>query len=90
MGGNASARAWPGRLIHLSVLGICLAVSRSFCLLAQAPPPQSVVLISIDTLRADHLSCYGYKALETPHLDALTHGGTLFSQVSSRMEGSTS
>src|ERR1041385_2798405 len=29
------------------------------------------VLISIDTLRADHLPAYGYRSVETPHLDAL-------------------
>jgi choline-sulfatase len=40
-------------------------------------------LISVDTLRADHLGCYGYRKLRTPHLDALARGGTLFSQVDS-------
>ena len=29
-----------------------------------------VVLIYIDTLRSDHLPMYGYKNVETPHLDA--------------------
>jgi choline-sulfatase len=41
----------------------------------------SVILISIDTLRADHLGCYGYRKIRTPHLDGLTQGGTLFSHV---------
>ena len=45
----------------------------------------SIILISIDTLRADHLSCYGYRRIETPHLDALTKGGTLFSAISSQV-----
>jgi choline-sulfatase len=40
-------------------------------------------LISVDTLRADHLGCYGYHKLRTPHLDELARGGTLFSQVDS-------
>src|SRR4029077_17875946 len=30
-----------------------------------------VFLITIDTLRADHVGCYGYKQVETPALDAL-------------------
>ena len=42
-----------------------------------------VILISVDTLRADHLSCYGYKKIRTPHLDALTKGGTLFGAIDS-------
>lgn len=48
-----------------------------------APPARSVVLISVDTLRADHLGCYGYRKIRTPRLDALAQGGTLFSQVDS-------
>ena len=40
-----------------------------------------VVLISIDTCRADHLSCYGYKRTTTPHIDALAEQGYLFSNT---------
>ncbi len=47
------------------------------------PPP--VILISVDTLRADHLSCYGYARLATPHIDSLARGGTLFSEISSQV-----
>ncbi len=46
------------------------------------PPP--VILISVDTLRADHLSCYGYGRLQTPHIDSLARGGTLFTEISSQ------
>jgi arylsulfatase A-like enzyme/Tfp pilus assembly protein PilF len=42
-----------------------------------------VVLISVDTLRADHLGCYGYRKIRTPHLDGLAQGGTLFSRADS-------
>lgn len=40
-------------------------------------------MISVDTLRADHLGCYGYRKIRTSHLDALAREGTLFSQVDS-------
>jgi choline-sulfatase len=43
----------------------------------------SIILISVDTLRADHLGCYGYRKIRTPHLDALAQGGTLFGRVDS-------
>jgi choline-sulfatase len=46
--------------------------------------PQAVILISVDTLRADHLSCYGYSRLRTPHIDSLAQGGTLFTQINSQ------
>ena len=37
-----------------------------------------VILISIDTLRADHLPQYGYGAVETPNIDALARDGVVF------------
>ncbi len=40
-----------------------------------------VILISIDTLRADHLSAYGYQRIGTPHIDSFAAGGTLFSNI---------
>jgi arylsulfatase A-like enzyme/Flp pilus assembly protein TadD len=46
-----------------------------------APPglrPLNVVLVTIDTLRADRLGCYGYSKIETPALDKLAQRGVLF------------
>lgn len=40
--------------------------------------PKSVLLISIDTLRADRVGAYGYERPTTPVLDALARSGTLF------------
>jgi choline-sulfatase len=44
-----------------------------------------VILISVDTLRADRLGVYGYKGARTPNLDALAHNGTLFAQADSQI-----
>jgi choline-sulfatase len=44
-----------------------------------------IILISIDTLRADHLSAYGYSKLRTPNLDSFAEGGTLFSAIDSQI-----
>lgn len=38
----------------------------------------NVVLITIDTLRADHLGCYGYFRDTSPNMDALAHESVLF------------
>ncbi len=38
----------------------------------------NIVLISVDTLRADHLSCYGYERPTSPTWDALAARGVLF------------
>lgn len=40
--------------------------------------PRSLVLVTIDTLRADHMSTYGYARPTTPFIDALARDGTLF------------
>ena len=40
-----------------------------------------MILISIDTLRADHLPAYGYKGVETPALDALRRDGVLYERA---------
>ena len=41
-------------------------------------PHPNILLIGIDSLRADHMSCYGYHCLTTPHIDEFARGGTLF------------
>ena len=38
----------------------------------------NIVILGIDSLRADHLSCYGYDRLTTPHLDRFASQGVLF------------
>ena len=44
-----------------------------------------VILISIDTLRSDHLPAYGYKAVETPNIDALRTDSILYSKAYSHV-----
>lgn len=41
----------------------------------------NVLLISVDTLRADHLSCYGYERRTSPRLDRLAAGGVRFARA---------
>ena len=38
----------------------------------------NIVILGIDSLRADHLSCYGYDRLTSPHLDRFASQGVLF------------
>ncbi len=39
---------------------------------------RNLVLFGVDSLRADHMSCYGYGRLTTPHIDRLADQGVLF------------
>jgi arylsulfatase A-like enzyme len=42
------------------------------------PRDLNILLVTIDTLRADHLGCYGYARPTSPEIDALAAQGTLF------------
>ncbi|HUW61746.1 MAG TPA: sulfatase [Candidatus Bathyarchaeia archaeon] len=50
---------------------------------ANQPPqrPLNVLLITVDTLRADRLGCYGYDKNTTPAIDSVARQGTLFLNV---------
>jgi arylsulfatase A-like enzyme len=50
----------------------------------------NIVLLGIDSLRADHLSSYGYHRLTTPHLDAFARGGVRFENTFSAHVPTTS
>ncbi|HIF96397.1 MAG TPA: hypothetical protein EYQ54_05110 [Myxococcales bacterium] len=45
-------------------------------------PPRTIVLISVDTLRADHLGLYGHPRFTSPILDAFGAEGVVFEDVS--------
>src|SRR5438552_18377345 len=44
-------------------------------------PNAPVIIISIDTLRADHLPAYGYKQVETPNIDRLRADSILYTNA---------
>ena len=43
----------------------------------------NLVLVTLDTLRADHLGTYGYAAIETPEIDRFAREGVRFDQAAS-------
>jgi arylsulfatase len=47
--------------------------------------PPSIVVVTVDTLRADHLHAYGYHRETSPHLDALAAEGVLFERAFAAM-----
>ncbi len=67
----------------LVVLGLCvLAACRGSGNSGLAPASRNaginVLLITVDTLRADHLSAYGYPRITSPRIDELASKGVLF------------
>lgn len=68
-------------LFPLSVLLVSSCRSAPKSSTPEAPPhlrPLNVVVVTIDTLRPDHLHCYGYANIETPVLDTFASSGALF------------
>ncbi len=41
----------------------------------------NIVLLGVDSLLADHMSCYGYHRQTTPHIDRFAEGGALFEKT---------
>ncbi|MFQ6104930.1 MAG: sulfatase [Candidatus Glassbacteria bacterium] len=60
--------------IAMAVLNLSMKVDSRVC----SPDGPNVVLIIVDTLRADHLGCYGYGSKTTPHIDALSLDSIVF------------
>ena len=60
-------------MAHSRLLALVLTAGLVFVpgLRAAVKRQPNVVFITIDTLRADHLGCYGYKQIRTPNIDAL-------------------
>jgi arylsulfatase A-like enzyme/Flp pilus assembly protein TadD len=52
---------------------------------AESKSPPNVLLITVDTLRADHLGCYGYRQIKTPNIDALAQEGVRFEHAYSQV-----
>src|SRR5687768_14070171 len=69
------------RLLITGSIALVLAACRGD---DQLPPPSTgtpVFIISIDTLRSDHLPAYGYKGVETPRIDAFREDGVLYERA---------
>ena len=68
----------PLAFLLIFIFSFLLVCSRSSAQVKLAP---NVVVITIDTLRADHLGCYGYQQIRTPNIDALASEGVRFERA---------
>ena len=66
---------------------IILSLALASCAGSSRPP--SVVLITIDTLRADHLGCYGYDRATSPQIDRLAERGVVFTRITASLPRTT-
>ncbi|MDE3154561.1 MAG: sulfatase-like hydrolase/transferase [Acidobacteriota bacterium] len=77
---SSSRRSWRAALvIGLVGLGVVIAAATGWRYARTSSPISGpIVLISIDTLRADHLPVYGYQHGDTPNIDALARDAVVF------------
>lgn len=64
-------------LVCLVIFNIGIIVNNVF----SSPEGPNVLLICVDTLRADHVGCYGYQKETTPYVDALAQDSLVFTNV---------
>jgi arylsulfatase A-like enzyme/Flp pilus assembly protein TadD len=65
----------------LVLCGLAMMDSAAGQAVSRKPQQPDVYLVTIDTLRADHVHCYGYERIETPALDGLARDGLRFAQA---------
>lgn len=75
-------KIWIKYFIPFSCIFLIITISLIIYFLKPQSP--NIILITIDALRPDHLSCYGYKRNTSPNIDKLTEEGVMFSQVISQ------
>jgi arylsulfatase A-like enzyme len=68
-------------LAILMILTIAATCTRDEAGHGEGPAIKNLVLITVDTLRGDHLSCYGYDRIETPVIDGLAAEGIRFDRA---------
>jgi arylsulfatase A-like enzyme len=71
----------PRALVSLSSLALVFAAA---CGGEQTERHPDVLFLVVDTLRADHLGCYGYERPTSPVIDSLAEGGTVLTRTSSQ------
>ncbi len=87
-------KKWTG--LALIMIGLCASGAFLWIFLKQGPDPAgkvrrlwskrgvqkpNVILVTMDTTRADHIGCYGYPYAKTPTLDAIARKGVVFEQA---------
>jgi choline-sulfatase len=77
---DASATAARRQLARI-LLAAAALLAGSCTAQQPLPEPERIVLVSIDTLRADRLGAYGWERAHTPTLDGLAAGGVLFERA---------
>ena len=80
-GYNETPALYSPAMVRIAIHLLALALPLSACAGGGAEGPPNLLLVLLDTTRADRLSCYGHGVETTPTLDRLAQGGVRFARV---------
>lgn len=72
------------KIFGITLIAINLVIFIAIPGYPEETPQPNVILITIDALRPDHLSCYGYSKNTSPNIDKLAKDGVLFTNAISQ------
>jgi hypothetical protein len=79
-------KSLPRMIVRRTRILLLLAVVAAGCSRSPHAAARSpVVVISVDTLRADHLPVYGYRGVRTPAIDAIARDSSVFENAYSNV-----
>ena len=68
-------------LMMIALVALAAAAAVWWMYASSLPANGPIIIVSIDTLRADRLPAYGYQGTKTPHIDELVRDGVLFERA---------
>lgn len=74
---DGSGRLWA-ESAKIAWITASVALSMAACTQPAQDRPPNIVLITLDTTRADHLGAYGYERANTPHLDRFAQQAVVY------------
>ena len=72
---------WTLSFTYIAVAAIAILITAPGCKQKVKRGPANVLVVTVDTLRADRLSLYGYPYIRTPVMDKLGNDGVVFERA---------
>ena len=82
---RGAARRGSRAVLWLVPVGVLVAVAALLFVRSSRKEPLNVLLITVDTTRADRLGCYGRTTAQTPNMDQLAREGALFARCTASL-----
>jgi arylsulfatase A-like enzyme len=85
----SALRAAGLAVVGLAILSALSLLAGVLSYRAKSRPGKNLIIVCVDALRPDHLSCYGYAKRTSPNIDGLARSGAMFERAICQSPGST-